>query len=97
MALGRKTGGRKPGSLNKTTADVKALAQAHTAAAIGELVRLALHSENDSARVAAIKELLDRGHGKARQPIIGGDDSEPPVKMKLAVSFVASAETSTGL
>lgn len=90
MALGRKTGGRKPGSLNKTTADVKALAQAHTATAIAELVRLAMNSESDTARVAAIKELLDRGHGKARQPITGGDDNEPPVRMSLAVSFVAS-------
>jgi hypothetical protein len=45
-------------------ADVRALARTHTPQIIAELARLALNSESDNARVAAIKELLDRGWGK---------------------------------
>lgn len=70
MALGRKTGGgSRRGRPNRVTADVKALAQQHTPAAVQELARLALHAQSEQARVAAIKELLDRGHGRATQPV----------------------------
>jgi hypothetical protein len=69
MALGRKTGGRTKGVPNKATADIKALAQEHTAAAMTELARLALKAESEPARVAAIKELFDRGFGKATQTV----------------------------
>jgi hypothetical protein len=33
--------------------------------AIAELARLATQAESEAARVAAIKELLDRGYGRA--------------------------------
>jgi hypothetical protein len=33
--------------------------------------RLATKAESEAARVAAIKELLDRGYGRAVQPIEG--------------------------
>jgi len=36
-----------------------------------DLVRLATKAESEAARVAAIKELLDRGYGRAVQPIEG--------------------------
>ena len=68
---GERRGGRKPGSVNKVTKDIRALAQVHTDAAITELARLAKHAESEAARVAAIKELLDRGHGKSAQAITG--------------------------
>ena len=71
---GRKTGGRKAGVPNKANAKLKALAQKHTPEAIGELVGIMRSSESDAARVSAIKELLDRGYGKARQPITGDDE-----------------------
>jgi hypothetical protein len=75
------TGGRTAGTPNKATADVKAIAQQYTPAAIEELARLATGAESESARVAAIKELLDRGHGKAPQSISaeGGE----PIKLLL--------------
>ena len=38
---------------------------AHTA--IVELARLALKAKNETARIAAIRELLDRGYGRSRQ------------------------------
>lgn len=61
--------GRKKGTPNKITAEIKALAQVHAATAIRELARLALKAESEAARVAAIKELLDRGYGKPAQEI----------------------------
>lgn len=71
---GRKTGGRRPGTRNKITRDIRALAQAFTVKAIEELARLATGAESESARVAAIKELLDRAHGKAMQRMEGSLD-----------------------
>jgi hypothetical protein len=57
--------GRPPGSPNKSTATVKALAQKHGPQAIAELARLASAAASEQARVAAIKELLDRAYGKS--------------------------------
>lgn len=59
--------GRPKGALNKSTKDIKALAQKHTPKALATLVGIMEHGESDAARVAAAKELLDRGHGKAHQ------------------------------
>lgn len=69
MAAGRKTGGRRKGTPNKATADIKALAQVHAESAMVELARLATEAESEAARVAAIKELFDRGFGKAKQSL----------------------------
>ena len=69
MAAGRKTGGRQAGTPNKITADIKALAMQHAPAAMTELARLATGAESEAARVAAIKELFDRGFGKAKQSV----------------------------
>jgi len=80
-------GGSRKGRPNKITADIKALAREHGAAAIKELLRIATAAENDSTRVAAIKELLDRGYGKATQPI-SGDDDGPPVLVELRRTIV---------
>lgn len=67
MAKGQKTGGRTKGTPNKATADVKAAAQKYTPGALRTLAAIMRSSESDAARVAAAKELLDRGHGKAPQ------------------------------
>jgi hypothetical protein len=78
MARGKKTGGRKAGTPNKATADVKELAQAHGPAAITELARLAGAAESEQARVAACREILDRAYGKATQVTeITGKDGGP--------------------
>lgn len=87
MAAGYKTGGRKPGTPNKSTAAIKALAQEHAETVIVELARLAIESESDAARVAAIKELLDRGFGKSPQAIVGDDDA-PPVNLRTRIEIV---------
>lgn len=70
--------GRPKGAVNKATADVRALAQKYTHAAMAELARLAASAESEAARVAAIKELLDRGYGRSMQPTeLSGPDGGP--------------------
>ena len=56
-----------PGGRPKVIAELRALARAHAPDAIEELARLAIKAKNETARVAAIRELLDRGYGKAAQ------------------------------
>ena len=62
---GERRGGRKAGTLNKVTADIKALAQSYAPRAVEELAHLALTAQSEQARIAAIKEILDRAYGKS--------------------------------
>jgi hypothetical protein len=72
---GEHRGGRKPGTPNKATRDIRELAQVHSTEAVKELAKLAglvkgtKGAESEPARIAALKELLDRGHGKATQAV----------------------------
>jgi hypothetical protein len=90
----REGAGRPVGSLNKTTADIKALAQSFGPAAImrlAELAGFALDPDDETgtkrlppaasetAQIAATKELLDRGYGKSVQPQSGPDGESNPV------------------
>jgi hypothetical protein len=75
-------GGRKKGQVNKATADIRALAQKHGPDAIDTLIRIMQTEDNSTARIAAAKELLDRGYGKSTQPI-AGDLNGPPVKTEV--------------
>ena len=67
MAQGVKTGGRKAGTPNKATADIKAAAQAYTEDALATLAQIMKAGESEAARVAAANSILDRGFGKPRQ------------------------------
>lgn len=60
---------RTKGAKDKQTLDVKELAKDYTAEAVEALASIMRASESDAARVTAIKELLDRGHGKPKQSI----------------------------
>jgi hypothetical protein len=80
--------GRPKGSPNKATADVKALASVYTKAAITALARLAGLvdegegiAESEQAQVSALKELLDRAHGKPAQTVLG--DSDNPISISI--------------
>lgn len=89
---GTRIGGRQKGTPNKATQEIKELARGYGPKAVAELARIAgltkgPPSENEQTRVAAIKELLDRGYGKATQPI-SGDADGPPVGLALKVHFV---------
>lgn len=74
--------GRPAGSPNKATRPLKELARQHTESALGTLVSILAGGEGipAAAQVAAAKELLDRGYGKATQHI-AGDEESPPVRV----------------
>ena len=75
---GIKTGGRQRGIPNKVTAELRDAAREYTADALKELARLAKHAKGEAARVAACRELLDRGHGRAPQGLtLAGDENQP--------------------
>ena len=63
----RKGQSGNPGGRPKVMVEVQQLARQHAPAAIVELARLALKAKNETARIAAIRELLDRGYGRPRQ------------------------------
>lgn len=78
MAKGVKTGGRQKGTPNRSTAEVKSLAQQYGPEAIETLVSIMRDSENDTARIAASKEIMDRAYGKAAQAVeVSGAGGEP--------------------
>jgi len=59
--------GRPKGSLNKTTAEIRAAARQHAPGAFAELARLSKHTKSEQVRIAAIKEILDRAYGNRRK------------------------------
>ena len=64
MAKGLKTGGRRKGTPNKATAEIREHAQQYTVEALGGLAEIARNGDSDAAKVAAWKAILDRGHGR---------------------------------
>lgn len=70
--MGKATGnpkGRPAGSLNKVTADIRALAQVHSETAIAKLAYLMENGQSETAIIAACSAILDRGHGKPKQSL----------------------------
>jgi hypothetical protein len=92
MAKGKKTGGRVAGTPNKATADVKAVAGQYSAEALSILIDVARTSESDAAKVSAIKEILDRAHGKSPQAIIGSD-TDAPIKTIMEIVWAGSSDS----
>lgn len=71
----RKGAGRKKGSVNKATAEIKAYAQKHGKKAIDVLVGMMNDEDAPAAtRRAAAADVLDRGYGRPAQAITGADD-----------------------
>lgn len=54
-----------------------AAAQAYTTEALETLASVMRASDSDASRVAASKELLERGHGKSPQPQTGEGGKGP--------------------
>lgn len=67
----REGAGRKAGKLSAAKLELRDLAKEHAPDMIAQLVDIAKNSSSDSAKVAAIKEVLDRAYGKAPQAIEG--------------------------
>jgi hypothetical protein len=76
--------GRKKGTPNKVTAEIKVLAHKYGPDALKELARLARSAESEAARVAACREILDRAYGKAIAPNV------PPTPLCLNSSASCS-------
>jgi hypothetical protein len=81
-----------PGGRRKVLAGLRELARQHAPAVIKELARLATKAESEVVRVAAIRELLDRGYGKAGQLTPSYDDvladNHTNQSGKLIIEFV---------
>jgi hypothetical protein len=56
-----------PGGRPMVLGEVQELARQYAPTAIVELARLALKAKSETARIAAIRELFDRGYGRPRQ------------------------------
>jgi hypothetical protein len=80
---GRREGaGRKLGIPNKNTAEIRVVAQSYGPAAIAALAELAglapgTRAEAETARISALKELLDRAYGRSTQPLSGDAEAAP--------------------
>jgi hypothetical protein len=75
-------GGRPKGSVNKVTADIRELARQYAPDALKELARLSVNAESEAARVAAIKEILDRAYGKSVRALEHSDPNAGPIETK---------------
>ncbi|MCK1655416.1 hypothetical protein IVA88_28885 [Bradyrhizobium sp. 149] len=62
----------------RTLTEIRSLARSHTRTAIRVLVGIMRSNEaTPAARVSAASAILDRGWGKAAQPMENGDDGAP--------------------
>ncbi len=78
MAKGRKTGGRRKGSLNKASTAIKAAFQKHGDELVKALLVLT-KSDDERVRLGAIQAALDRGWGRPAQAVTG--DTGGPVQI----------------
>jgi hypothetical protein len=74
-----RTGGRVAGTPNKATVELRDIVRQYCPEAAVELARLSTEAISEQARVSAIKELFDRGYGKAPQPHDGDGQGGPVI------------------
>lgn len=87
----RPKAGRPKGALNKVTKELGEAAREYTGAALKCLVdTLDSDEAPHAAKIAAAKEILDRGHGKAKQDVQISGDEDNPLQSIIQVSFVGS-------
>jgi hypothetical protein len=82
-----------PGGRPKVLGEVQALARQYAPTAIVELARLALKAKNETARIAAIRELFDRGYGRSRQAMEITAPAGDPLQLLLEELDVLSRKT----
>ena len=85
-----------PNGRPKVVFEIQNLAKQFGPAAIAKLAEMAglapgTPAEAEATRIAAIKELLDRGYGKAAQPI-SGDDATAVMLLHLSAARAMSQE-----
>lgn len=83
-----------PGGRPKST-HLSELARSHTDACIETLVKIRDNARAPAAaRIAAVKELLDRGYGKARHDVTLGSDDERATEIVVRWADTAEEKTS---
>ncbi len=82
MAKRQKTGGRRRGTPNKATGEIKVALQRHGTELVEALLALT-KSDDERVRLAAITAALDRGWGKPAQAIQVRGDPDSPVIFHL--------------
>jgi hypothetical protein len=84
-----------PGGRPAIVGELRELARAHAPEAVAELARLAKDAKSETARIAAIKELLDRAYGKPTQ-FVAAENDEPALNdlnlEELRASMLADFE-----
>ena len=87
-APGERRGGRVKGTPNKATASVKEIARQYTEKAFAALVGVLDGEESPpAAKVAAAKEILDRGYGKATT-VLAGDEEGGAIRIATQIEIV---------
>jgi len=96
MALGRKTGGRKPGTKNKTERPAKVLARKFSLEAVRRLVKEMRTAKESGDRRSAAMAILDRAEGKPPQAITG-EEGVPliPSVVNITIPRQVGAENRT--
>ncbi len=82
MAKRQKTGGRRRGTPNKATGEIKVALQRHGTELVEALLALC-KSDDERVRLAAITAALDRGWGKPAQAVAITGDPDSPVIFHL--------------
>jgi hypothetical protein len=71
----RHPGGRPKGSPNIATRELKEAARAFSVDALNTIAEIMRSGENQTVRLAAAKELLDRGFGKSTQMVATDEEA----------------------
>ncbi len=78
-----KAGGRKKGTPNRVTAELKLAFQKHGDRLVDALLALT-RSDDEKVQLGAIKECLDRGWGRPAQSVqVGADPDSVPVVFSM--------------
>lgn len=90
--------GRPKGALNKATREIKELLRGSAEEIAKELVRLCMGAENETTRVAAIKEYNDRMYGKPFQQVeVGKPGDFEDMSDHELVDLIRDAEAEAGI
>ncbi len=92
MAKRQKTGGRRRGTPNKATGEIKVALQRHGTELVQALLKLT-QSADERVRLGAITAALDRGWGKPAQAIEIKGDPDSPVIFNLRLGDGVAPKT----
>ena len=87
MVIKRTVTRRRTVRPDEATVLVRDAIRAHVPGAIAELARLAIEATSETARVAAINALIDRGYGRLKDTLDHNDGAHA-----ITVRFVAPAD-----